>query len=265
MKKILGAILLIILTTQLAVGQNSKEVLQILRNHFDGIGICDTTSKSVDIPKGLFKDEMTKEELERTVNVKGLGILNDTKNITCLLEFGDIAGGYSSLLEVFTFSPEGEVLNRAYVGGNMLDLGGGSECTPKFYQERLLEMKTIETELIEETDEYKTTSTSYDYFLINENGFKAIKFPFSIYKRDNQEISRRIFTAEELQQNSKSQLDIMRNEIFAAHGYIFKKEKWRNFFSKKEWYKPRYNNVTDKLTTIERINIQTILKVSSNI
>ncbi|MEL6824213.1 MAG: YARHG domain-containing protein, partial [Calditrichota bacterium] len=56
-------------------------------------------------------------------------------------------------------------------------------------------------------------------------------------------------------------LDLMRNEIFADYGYRFKSEKWQNYFAKKPWYKPRYDDVNDQLTEIDKANIQFILKI----
>jgi len=58
-------------------------------------------------------------------------------------------------------------------------------------------------------------------------------------------------------------LDIMRNEIFASYGYKFKSEKWINYFSKKSWYQPTFDNVDDQLTAIDKHNIEIILEVKS--
>jgi hypothetical protein len=60
---------------------------------------------------------------------------------------------------------------------------------------------------------------------------------------------------------SIADLDLMRNEIFADYGYKFKTEKWQNYFGGKAWYKPLYNDVNDKLTETDKINVQTILRV----
>ena len=57
---------------------------------------------------------------------------------------------------------------------------------------------------------------------------------------------------------SKSELKIMRNEIFARHGYNFKTEEMKNYFSRQAWYRPLYDNVNDKLTDIEKLNIKLI-------
>ncbi|MBS1518025.1 MAG: YARHG domain-containing protein [Bacteroidetes bacterium] len=53
----------------------------------------------------------------------------------------------------------------------------------------------------------------------------------------------------------KDELEIIRNLIFARHGYIFKSE---NILSRMEWYIPRSENVSDELTEIELKNIELI-------
>ena len=58
-------------------------------------------------------------------------------------------------------------------------------------------------------------------------------------------------------------LDVMRNEIFAEYGYRFKSEKWQRYFGAMDWYTPRYDNVDDQLTEIEKRNVQFLLDMSS--
>jgi hypothetical protein len=62
----------------------------------------------------------------------------------------------------------------------------------------------------------------------------------------------------ELKRYTQYQLKIMRNEIFARHGYIFKTAEMKNHFATKTWYSPRYNDVNNMLTDIEKQNIKTI-------
>ncbi len=57
-------------------------------------------------------------------------------------------------------------------------------------------------------------------------------------------------------------LDIMRNEIFAVHGYIFSNPDYQEYFKSKEWYKPLYENVEDKLSDIEKSNIRFLKKMT---
>lgn len=60
-------------------------------------------------------------------------------------------------------------------------------------------------------------------------------------------------------------LDIMRNEIFAEYGYRFKSDKWKNYFSKKSWYNPNYDNVDEFLTPLDKTNLEVILKVKDSL
>jgi len=54
-------------------------------------------------------------------------------------------------------------------------------------------------------------------------------------------------------------LDVMRNEIYAEYGYRFKSKEWQEYFSQYDWYEPRFDNVDDQLTTLEKDNINVIL------
>lgn len=56
----------------------------------------------------------------------------------------------------------------------------------------------------------------------------------------------------------KDELKIMRNEIFARHGYIFQTDDMRSYFAKQSWYKPERTNVDNLLSKIEKKNVLTI-------
>jgi hypothetical protein len=60
---------------------------------------------------------------------------------------------------------------------------------------------------------------------------------------------------------SVQQLNIMRSEIYARYGYIFKTESMKNYFNRQPWYEPRYPDIRDvfrKVILIERKNISFI-------
>ncbi len=61
-----------------------------------------------------------------------------------------------------------------------------------------------------------------------------------------------------LNKYSSKELRIMRNEIFARHGYIFKTPEIKEYFEKQDWYKAQQKNVNNKLSELERLNIQLI-------
>lgn len=55
---------------------------------------------------------------------------------------------------------------------------------------------------------------------------------------------------EDLENKSSRELRIMRNYIFARHGYIFKSDDLRQYFSQYDWYTPISRNVTKELSKI---------------
>ena len=57
---------------------------------------------------------------------------------------------------------------------------------------------------------------------------------------------------------SKYELKIMRNEIFARHGYIFKTSAMAQYFSGQSWYRPLHKDVSSKLSTTEKDNVNFI-------
>lgn len=73
--------------------------------------------------------------------------------------------------------------------------------------------------------------------------------------------STRYLTDEDVRYKSKYELSIMRNEIFARHGYIFKTNKnMVEHFGRQSWYSPQYYDVTNMLSDIENYNVKFIKK-----
>ena len=73
--------------------------------------------------------------------------------------------------------------------------------------------------------------------------------------------SYRLLKDEDLENLSKDELQIMRNEIFARYGHIFRPGgKMEAYFKQQEWYSGHYPNVYDFLTELEELNIELIRK-----
>lgn len=64
----------------------------------------------------------------------------------------------------------------------------------------------------------------------------------------------------DLKNLKKLDLEIIRNTIFARHGYSFKKRSVRQFFDQVDWYVPMNNNVDGELTQLEKDNIVLLKK-----
>jgi hypothetical protein len=62
---------------------------------------------------------------------------------------------------------------------------------------------------------------------------------------------------------NKENLTLARNEIYARHGFVFKSEPYKSYFSKKSWYKPNAS-FDGNLDTVETANIKLISKYENN-
>lgn len=68
--------------------------------------------------------------------------------------------------------------------------------------------------------------------------------------------SERILSNNEIANMDKTELKLMKNEIFARYGYIFKKAEMKSYFESQHWYQPKYEDVTSFLSDIEKRNIK---------
>jgi hypothetical protein len=57
---------------------------------------------------------------------------------------------------------------------------------------------------------------------------------------------------------AKEELQFMRQEIFARHGYCFTKKEFRQQFENEDWYVPDTTDIRGRLTDIEKKNIALI-------
>jgi len=65
----------------------------------------------------------------------------------------------------------------------------------------------------------------------------------------------------QLKNLTKLDMEIIRNSIFARHGYSFKKNSIRRFFEYNSWYVPVSNNVDKELTAVEKANIALLTRM----
>lgn len=72
------------------------------------------------------------------------------------------------------------------------------------------------------------------------------------------EASKRLLKAEDVENLMKEDLEFMRNEIFARHGFCFKKKHLRQQFENEDWYVPDTVDIKGRLTEIEKKNIALI-------
>ncbi|TRW25224.1 YARHG domain-containing protein [Flavobacterium zepuense] len=123
--------------------------------------------------------------------------------------------------------------NPNFMLSDEIDLTDWSHPKQEEVNYTISEEGNAEEEVVEVMDVYR--SASEDIFKFNASTQKL--------------------TEEELKNLQKLDLEIIRNTIFARHGYSFKKNSIRYFFEVNPWYVPVSNNVDKELTQLEKDNI----------
>ncbi|WP_262150211.1 YARHG domain-containing protein [Chryseobacterium foetidum] len=67
--------------------------------------------------------------------------------------------------------------------------------------------------------------------------------------------SKQKLAEKDLKNLRKLDMEIIKNAVFARHGYAFKKPTYRYFFEQTDWYIPVSNNVDDQLSKLEKDNV----------
>jgi len=73
-----------------------------------------------------------------------------------------------------------------------------------------------------------------------------------------------LLTRNEVANMKKADIFILRNAIYARHGYSFKNQQLRAFFDKQSWYIPVSADVKNEFTEIEKKNIELLLRFEKN-
>lgn len=67
--------------------------------------------------------------------------------------------------------------------------------------------------------------------------------------------SKQKLTEKDVKNLRKLDMEIIKNSVFARHGYSFKKATYRNFFEQTDWYIPVSDNVDNDLSSLEKENV----------
>lgn len=118
---------------------------------------------------------------------------------------------------------------------------------------------------------YENDTMTAEY-VWTESGFQNSMVENKQYVSENIDISGdyilqgsdlRYLEADELISLNKSELNLVRNEIFARHGYVFKDDVLKNFFETKGWYIPDPSYL-GQLSETEKYNIDLIKSLEQN-
>ncbi len=96
----------------------------------------------------------------------------------------------------------------------------------------------------------------------NENEFKDV-VQVNLMEAFNDLGGMKKLTKHDLEIVDNKNFKYIRNQFFARKGYIFKTDQIKDYFSKKEWYTPMYEDVSDSLSEIDKYNIEFIKQLES--
>ena len=108
-------------------------------------------------------------------------------------------------------------------------------------------------------NKYKTVTKKIDTDTYRETRFATTSDDVEKYNP-----SADILTKEYVANLKKADFLILRNSIFARHGYTFKKPLLSLYFSQQTWYVPISNDVTAELTNIEKQNLKLMAPYEKN-
>ncbi|WP_396169719.1 YARHG domain-containing protein [Flavobacterium sp.] len=173
-------------------------------------------------------------------------------------------GDKHSTNRIYKYNNNGDKINETYT-----DRGNSKEINYKY---------DTKNNLIEIVDDENGYITNYEYDNFG-NWIKEIKKFYDDtyvierkieYYSDEEAVSmnnrnslsgkyqiasERILSKNDIVNIDKYELKLMKNEIFARYGYIFKTAEMKAYFESQTWYKPQYDDVTSYLTEIEKSNI----------
>lgn len=145
---------------------------------------------------------------------------------------------------------------------SITELGDTLSINGKFELSNPKNGNIIQMNLKSEVNWYKLTQSPYQgYYRYNNSDYVESTYQFDgnqklQYEKADMYLKARFFDLKrsDLKTFSKEELSYLRNEIFARHGYIFKSDKMKSYFSTKDWYLPCFNDVTPFLNETEKSN-----------
>ena len=113
-----------------------------------------------------------------------------------------------------------------------------------------------------ENNEYLKVSLLY-YGLDTEDSRLYIRHNGDTIYWNNEDLMTKLIKQQDLFFLSNDQLRLLRNAFYAIHGYDFKSQDLKEYFSGFSWYKPNPNFSESDFTEIERKNIELIRQMEN--
>lgn len=219
-------------------------------------------------------------EIEHNNSLKNVMGFNKLKNIG-----GDFRVSNNDSLKKITGFNNLEKVNTLFIWYNIFLESVENFKNLTYVESRLIIKGNHSLKSLKGLEKLKSVKVSVSIDNNNVNDFSVLSMPLLTYLvknktqyifEDNNNNSikidelienttfRTLMTREFLKDKSKHKLYLMRNEILARKGYVFKDEELQKLFQSKKWYKP--NNIGKiKLSEIDKKNIKLIEGIEKEI
>lgn len=122
-------------------------------------------------------------------------------------------------------------------------------------EENEVVVDAIKGETADIADDEEYNEAEYELYDENTPQTHTVRY---LYPSD-----KRIITESELNAMSQNEIALIRNEIYAKHGYIFQTEPYKSYFNAKEWYTPDPYFDVSEFNAIETANKDRIIEYES--
>ena len=257
MKKVL--IMLFLFFIYLSIHSQNVNYVKLLNKIPTEISLTDTVLKEYLNNKNILN--RFKRTTYQVFKINNKFINNENNIITLLIYESQGVGNRAFLI---SFSIDGKIIDEKKI---MDAFDNDDLSAPDFDYFYTLNDKQITIKYRKSTPTKSNTkyithkdSIYYSYININNSGyfFELSKEKFSNKERLFPEVSDKLLIKSDLTNLTKDDLAIIRNEIFASKGYIFKTNRFKSYFAEQEWYKPQFDNVDKNLSDNEKENIKLI-------
>ena len=122
-------------------------------------------------------------------------------------------------------------------------------------------METQNNQTQSSSDYTDNSNNSYDYTDNQPSYDDTAEVTFDVEADEYIFPSDRVYlTTEMLDELSKDELALLRNEIYARHGYVFNLEEYKTYFNRKSWYRPNDYFDESMFNEIEKANKDLIVE-----
>lgn len=198
--------------------------------------------------------ELTENALRPVFNeefeVSDVLTINGERYITGIIDISESWGDPSSDFYFSSFKPR-----------PLYSIGNAMQFDRELTQQQKIEYPTLENSVDIFSATIVTIKHTGESVLVN-NSFAA-----DLSQREYGILSLCKLDREFFRKYDRDKLRIIRNELFALHGYRFNAPDLRNYFEKKEWYRPTdltSEQIFNHLTEIEKHNISLITEIEKN-